>query len=267
MNLKELERSWDYLGKKDPLWAVLTEPEKKGNKWQLNDFFQTGVKEILSLIQYLSSLDLEIPHGRALDFGCGVGRLTQALSDHFDEVCGVDIAPSMIRLANKYNRRGDKCRYYLNQSSGLHQFPNGHFDFICSFITLQHMEPCYSQGYLREFLRLLALQGLLVFQVPSKPPPGYEEELKRIRKRQRVKRLIPNALLDLYRRVRYGDLTSSRMEMYPLERATVVSLVEREGGKVIDIQEDQRVGHNWISLQYCVMKHYSPGDALRPAGA
>ena len=39
--------------------------------------------------------------GTALDFGCGVWRLTQPLADHFKEVCGIDISPNFIELANK----------------------------------------------------------------------------------------------------------------------------------------------------------------------
>ncbi len=43
-----------------------------------------------SLWEHLYSLGVTIPHGKALDFGCGVGRVTQALAQYFDEVYGVD---------------------------------------------------------------------------------------------------------------------------------------------------------------------------------
>lgn len=56
----------------------------------------TGIEEINSIIKYLKGLPVEISYKRALDFGCGAGRLTQALAGYFEEVCGIDIAPSMI---------------------------------------------------------------------------------------------------------------------------------------------------------------------------
>ena len=99
--LRQLQKNWDEFGKKDPLWAIITWPEKKGNKWEREEFFSTGRDEIDSVMAYLKSLHLEIARRRALDFGCGVGRLTQALARHFDSVVGVDIAPSMLRLAKK----------------------------------------------------------------------------------------------------------------------------------------------------------------------
>ncbi len=62
-------------------------------------------------MDYLGDRQISFPKRRALDFGCGVGRLTQALARHFNIVDGVDIAPSMIELANQFNRSGGRCRY------------------------------------------------------------------------------------------------------------------------------------------------------------
>jgi 2-polyprenyl-3-methyl-5-hydroxy-6-metoxy-1,4-benzoquinol methylase len=97
------------------------------------------------------SLDLR---GSALDFGCGVGRLTQALADHFDEVWGVDIASSMIEGARRLDRSGGRCRYLVNGRPRVVR--DASFGFILSLIVLQHLEPEYIRSYLREFIRLLA---------------------------------------------------------------------------------------------------------------
>ena len=104
MNIKRLRRHWDALGKSDPLWANLTNDDKRGGKWDADEFFLTGEQEIEEVMDFVGSLSVTFEHGRALDFGCGVGRLTQALAARFDEVWGVDIAPSMIEMAGRYNR-------------------------------------------------------------------------------------------------------------------------------------------------------------------
>ena len=44
MKLKKHKDNWDLLGKEDPLWAVLTEKDKKGNKWEAAEFLATGKK-------------------------------------------------------------------------------------------------------------------------------------------------------------------------------------------------------------------------------
>ncbi len=88
MHIKELKVQWDKFGRTEPLYAILTCHGKEGNKWGLDEFFEMGEKEIDDLMSYIGSLGLVFPRGTALDFGCGVGRLTQALSSYFNQVCG-----------------------------------------------------------------------------------------------------------------------------------------------------------------------------------
>jgi SAM-dependent methyltransferase len=179
MELTELQRHWDTFGKTTPLWSILTDPTKQEDDWDLPDFFKTGVEEIGASLDHVRALGLALSPGRALDFGCGIGRLTQALCAHFRESVGVDIAPSMIALARQHNQYGPRCQYTLNQTDDLAQFPDAYFDFIYTARVLQHMQPEYSTRYLREFLRLLAPGGVLVFQVPSEPARP-EDRLRRV---------------------------------------------------------------------------------------
>ena len=186
MNLEELQTHWHEFGKTDPLYAILTDENKAGNKWNPEEFFATGRTEVSELMKYIESLGLPLQSGKALDFGCGVGRLTQALAGYFAEVVGVDIAPSMIELANSYNRYQDKCNYVVNSSGNLTIFSNNEFDFIHSNITLQHIAPAFSQRYIQEFVRLLAQGGLLVFQLPESPVMSAQRS-----PRQAIKSLVP----------------------------------------------------------------------------
>ena len=95
----QLRQTWDYLGEHDPLWAILSFPQKRGNRWQLEEFFATGRDEIDAVLKDVANRFPDVPRCCALDFGCGVGRLTRALAAHFDRVIGVDVAASMIRQA------------------------------------------------------------------------------------------------------------------------------------------------------------------------
>jgi len=229
MNIRELQKNWDEFGKIDPLWAILTWPDKKGRKWQLEEFFLTGIKTIKFIMESIESLDINIRRRRALDFGCGVGRLTQALAHYFDEVYGVDIAPSMIKLAKNYNRYGDKCKYYLNEKDNLELFSDNYFDFIITLLTLQHMEPRYFKKYIKEFLRILAPNGLLIFQLPSEMP--WQSSLK-----QKIKHLMPEFFLFLYRKYR-GRLTQSFpiMEMYGMSPEYIFKFLNKNKAKIVTI--------------------------------
>jgi len=239
MKLADLQRAWNEAGQADPLWAVLSDPDKKGNKWVLEEFLATGVEEINQVMDYVGSLGIILPRRRALDFGCGPGRLTQALAASFDAVDGVDISASMIDLANKFNRCPDRCRYHLNASDHLRIFNDASFDFIYSNITLQHMEPAYAKNYLKEFFRLLSPPGVLIFQLPSKPTGTV----------RRLKKLIPRHLLNLYLRVRYANHPAA--SMYGIDRDEVVQFCKANGAKVLDVQPNRNAGKEWESFWYC----------------
>ena len=96
---RELCKNWDAFGRTDPFWAIASRKEKRGNKWDIDEFFQSGRTQIDWAMGELQLTDIELRQTVSLDFGCGAGRLSQALVNYFDKVVGVDIAPSMIELA------------------------------------------------------------------------------------------------------------------------------------------------------------------------
>ena len=104
-------------------------------------------------VTQLADRGISLEHGRALDFGCGVGRLTRALAAHFDSCDGVDVAASMIDRARELNDNGERVRFHHNDTPDLRLFGDESFDFILALIVLQHMEPELMRGYMREFVR------------------------------------------------------------------------------------------------------------------
>jgi SAM-dependent methyltransferase len=162
----ELKDNWQSLGKKDPLWAILNDPRAKGGRWSIDEFLWTGQVEVDRLFNWLENRGVKnIGHGCALDFGCGAGRLTQALAKRFDRCIGVDIAKSMVEAAYKLNPPAN-CEFLVNERPNLSVFANGSFDFIYSSIVLQHIPHPHAVNYISEFCRLLAPGGLVVFQIP-----------------------------------------------------------------------------------------------------
>jgi SAM-dependent methyltransferase len=168
---------WERHARRDPLWAILSDPTKKGRKWDLQRFFETGAREISLAMYELAHLDVANTPTNALDFGCGVGRLTQALAGYFDRAVGVDISPTMIRLAERLNRHPDQVRYVCNSADDLSIFGENVFDFVYTDIVLQHLEPAITLRYLTELFRILSNGGVLIFQLPSHPRP--EDDLNR----------------------------------------------------------------------------------------
>ena len=198
----------------------------------------------------MNEADRLVPHRqrrRALDFGCGIGRLTVALADYYDEVVGVDIAHSMVEQARQRNPAPDRIRYEHNTDPDLRKFPSGGFDLVCSWIVLQHMPPSLMKAYIADLLRLVAPGGLLVFQLPV------DTVSSEVRERfvdapvhgGRLKTSIPAWLLRPYRELKYlwFRRSNSYMAMNGLACEDVTLLVERAGGRVLDVRSDQSHVH------------------------
>lgn len=241
MDLEQLQRNWDELGKATPFESVLC-PPVFGQKWDMASFFATGEREVEALIEHLCTLGRTLPKGTALDFGCGIGRVTQPLSRHFNMCYGIDIAPSLLKLARQYNKHGERCRYVLNESERLEAFADSSVNFVYSMITLQNIAPRYAAEYIAEFVRVLAPGGLLVFQIPGKPAAL----------RTMVKQMLPDLLLNLFYRVKYRG--RPRLEMHGIDRKRVIQIVASNGGTVLDAQPYRRTSIGWSSYRYCVTK-------------
>ena len=167
MNFDELKDNWQRFGLQDPLWAIATEADAKDNRWDLARFFEIGRDTVAASMQPVLALRPDLPRTRALDFGCGAGRLTRGLESYFEESVGVDVAASMIDKARELSPPGSRCHYVLNERPDLGLFETANFDFVLSFIVLQHMRQEYQASYLGEFLRVLRPEGLCLFQLPD----------------------------------------------------------------------------------------------------
>ena len=84
-------RGWDDLSALDPYRAVLSEPAHQFGRWETEEFLQNERTAIASVLQNGAHFGLPRTRRDALDFGCGAGRLTSALSMHFERRLGVDI--------------------------------------------------------------------------------------------------------------------------------------------------------------------------------
>lgn len=254
MSFEQLKSDWNALGADDPLWAVLTDASRRGGRWNPDEFFATGVADVELLRARAAEIGVPIVGGRALDFGCGVGRLSQALAPHLAQVDGVDIAPSMIELARRFDRSGGRCRFHVNPDPDLRAFENDAFDLVFSRIVLQHMPPALSRGYLREFVRVLRPGGLLAFQLPARYPRtvrGFLYGVMPVALRQRVWRL----------RQRHP------IEMHPVPRRVVEGDLAAVGATLHRAFPDESCGPEFESWFYFATKPARPAPAFDPTPA
>jgi ubiquinone/menaquinone biosynthesis C-methylase UbiE len=272
MQLRQLRENWEKLGERDAMWAILSRPDKKGGKWDEESFFQTGQKDVNGLLSEIAARGFALDRGTALDFGCGIGRLTQALCAHFQKCYGIDISSTMLSQAVHYNRFGSACTYVQNDASDLRCFDSDSFDFIYSHLVLQHTPPEASKQYIAEFVRVLKPGGLLIFQAPSErrqmesnaaaparvsepvtPPsrPGVLDRLKDF-----LARLADSV------KPKHPDPTPREpterleqlIEMHGVPRTEVLQIIQAAGGNMIEVQAYNSAGPEWASFRYWVTK-------------
>ena len=139
------------------------------------EFFATAREQALGLERELRRLPPESGPRlrRALEIGCGPGRLMQPLSRHFAEIHGIDISDEMVRLARERLKGVPNARVQHAPGSDLSMFEDGCFDFVYSYAVFQHIpsrEVVF--GYLREARRVLKNGGVLRCQINGLPASG-----------------------------------------------------------------------------------------------
>lgn len=82
--------------------------------------------------------------GRCLDFGCGVGRNTRGLAEHFTEVVGYDL-PNMVELA-----RGMENPPNILYTEDWAEVLARHYDVAVASIVVQHLDPAEAKTRLLE---------------------------------------------------------------------------------------------------------------------
>ncbi len=248
MSLARHQQDWNDLAELDPLWAILTTPAKRHGGWDLKTFFESGKLQIDETIGHGARLGYPVSHESALDFGCGVGRLTRALADKFDSSVGVDVAPEMIEQARRLNADRPSCSFVLNAAADLEFASDKSFDLVYSDLVLQH---CPSQamieGYVKEFVRVLRPGGLLVFQLPCYAPPR-----RRVQWRRRLYSVFRS--MGVSSRFLYNRLGLFPMRMNTVPEDRVARWLEGEGATVVDVERSVWRESGWHDRRYWVTR-------------
>ncbi|QBI52789.1 class I SAM-dependent methyltransferase [Streptomonospora litoralis] len=238
MGLEEVRADWTRLGSTEPLWAVCVDPAKRGGGWDDDEFLASGAAEIGTALGRLAELGLHPGRDRALDFGCGAGRLSNALAAQFASVVGVDISAPMLAEARRLDRSEGRIEFRLNDRPDLASFGDDSFDLVYTDLVLQHLPPGLAEGYLREFTRVLRPGGAMVIGVPDRERTTFKGL---------VFRFAPWPLIRWAQRRLLGY--PAPMRMHPLPRARLTGVLAECGARVA-ASDDYWGGDHWRHLRH-----------------
>lgn len=189
------DTEWVKWGQQDPYFAVITD-EKFRAANNTDDakqvFFESGrghVNYVLSACRRL--IDPAFEPARALDFGCGVGRVAVPLAERVAAVVGVDVSPDMLAEARRNCDLHGLANVELLPSDDTLSAVTGSFDLVHSCITFQHIDVPRGRRLFARLIELLADNGIGAIQItyakayhpdshgqPPAPPPPPEPTTK-----------------------------------------------------------------------------------------
>jgi SAM-dependent methyltransferase len=163
--LRKMREDWDERARENARYYVNT----ASTEWTDQEFFASGERTVADeILTDLGNICQGRHQGdmRVLEIGCGAGRVTRALANHFGEVHGVDVSGEMIRQAKLALRERPNAFVYQNNGKDLGVVPRLQFDFAFSSIVFQHIPSRdIIENYVQEVQRLLRPGALFKFQV------------------------------------------------------------------------------------------------------
>jgi SAM-dependent methyltransferase len=157
-SVRDTDEDWVRIGAEEPYHGVLSQERfltRNLTPTVLAEFWRSGEEEIQYLVGVAARHFGDFHARRALDFGCGVGRLTRAMAQVADTVVGLDISPGMLAQA----RRGAPATVTFVEDAGTEAF-----DWINSIIVFQHIPPQRGYGLFEQLLDRLLPDGVLTAQ-------------------------------------------------------------------------------------------------------
>ena len=162
---RDTEDDWKAIGDSEPWYGVLSAPKFLAaniTEQAKAEFFDQGVREIDWAVANIRREDPGFAPRSALDFGSGLGRLSFAMASICDHVVGVDISAGMRAEAER-----QKVERGIHNVDFAEALPTGQtFDWINTYIVLQHIVPAKGYEIVRDLLKSLAPGGWTSIQLP-----------------------------------------------------------------------------------------------------
>ncbi|MBY0373860.1 MAG: class I SAM-dependent methyltransferase [Bryobacteraceae bacterium] len=163
----QMRADWNARAQEDAYYYVAF-----GRRSQADDEFDATADEVVKgLLHEWKRARVGNPRARrALEIGCGPGRLLKPMSAWFGEIHGIDVSDAMIARARERLAAIPHAHAHAGSGSDLAPFADASFDFIYSYAVFQHIPSReVVLSYLREAVRVLKPGGLVRAQLNGLP--------------------------------------------------------------------------------------------------
>lgn len=169
------DADWEHLARTDAYWSVLTDEQFREKNLDADArarFFASGEAAVAHVFDSVRRhVGPDFAPARALDFGCGVGRILLPIARRCREAVGVDVSDTMLREAGANCRAFGLANVELVKSDDALSAVRGQFDLVHSVIVLQHIPPQRGVGIFKRLVDLIGPGGVgalhVNYAVPS----------------------------------------------------------------------------------------------------
>lgn len=170
--MADTDRDWRKWAETDPYYSVASAPQFRRDRVDVDAFLYTGEAYVVQRLAMLERQLGVIARRRALDFGCGVGRIALPMATLFDEVLGLDVAPAMLAEAEVLKLRQDAANAHFALSDATLSAADGLFDFVHSYIVFQHVPVARGLPLIGRLLDRVAVDGIANIHVALRRGDG-----------------------------------------------------------------------------------------------
>ncbi|RJQ64723.1 MAG: class I SAM-dependent methyltransferase [Stygiobacter sp.] len=215
------DKHWNKFGEDDPYFGVLSDEKYRLNVFTdsaKEEFFSTGYQHVDSIVKKIEvHLNRSFKPNKALDYGCGVGRVLIPLSKYSNEALGVDVSDAMLTecklncIKNKITniRLLNASEYSANFSEKV--------DFIHSYIVFQHIPVRRGISILLKLLDNLSENGIGVLHFTYSKKNNLNWFIEMIRNNVPIVSNIINAI-----KRRNLNYPTMQMNSYNINRILVI---------------------------------------------
>jgi SAM-dependent methyltransferase len=229
-----IKQSWEHLGDTRAHHSVLTNKDFLPNSLEQNigAFWKSGENEVKEIEAILKRHKLNIEEIKtAVEYGCGVGRVTVPLSKRVRAMHAYDISRPHLEYAKEH--ANEEC---ATINFNIVSDPLGKLlpcDLFYSRIVFQHNPPPIIYKLIENAMEALNPGGIAIFQVPIYIK-GYEFRLEDWMKKDHA--------LD--------------MQMHCIPQIAVFKMTVNYGCELLEIREDNWCGDpsNYLSNTFIVKK-------------
>lgn len=156
-----MREDWDRRAQEDASYYVAF-----GRKQQSKEEFFASAADVLRTLRAEYERLPAPPHQlRALEIGCGPGRLLLPLSYEFERVDGVDVSAEMVAIARRNLADRPNAEAHAASGADLADFADNSIGFVYSYAVFQHIPSRdVVWSYLRDAVRTLQPGGILKCQ-------------------------------------------------------------------------------------------------------